>query len=81
MKRMRRPPEQLFVEPSGQLGVLPLPRAVAHRRLGRVPRFGAASTSGWSAPLLRLEADLAGVEDGDFCHRVIHERELPVVRG
>ncbi len=80
---MRRPPEQLFVEPSGQLGLLPLPSAVAHTRLGRVTRFGAAEHLGrvWSAPLLRLEADLAGVEDGGFCHRVIHERELPVVRG
>ena len=29
----------------------------------------------------KLEADLAGVDDGDFSHRVIHERELQVVRG
>ena len=29
----------------------------------------------------KLEADLAGVDDGDFSCGVIHERELPVVRG
>ena len=29
----------------------------------------------------KLEADLAGADDGDLGHRVIHERELPVIRG
>jgi hypothetical protein len=86
--------EQLFAEP--RLVVRSCPafgRTAATcdcRGLGRVTRLSAASTLGLVGPA-KLEADLAGVDhdDGDFsfsfCHRAIHERELPlalaVIRG
>ena len=68
------------------LGLLQLPRVrpqCCHVRLPR-PRPGHTLRRGehlWQVGPAKLEADLAGVDDGDFSHRVIHERELPVVRG
>ena len=70
------------------LGLLLLLRVrlhCCHVRLPR-PRPGHSLTRGEHlgivAPLkLEADTDLAGVDDGDLCHRVIHKRELPVVRG
>ena len=68
------------------LGLLLLLRVrlhCSHVRMPR-PRLGHSLRRGEYLGLVgpaKLEADLAGVVDGGFCHRVIHERELPVVRG
>ncbi len=53
---------------------LPVPRPRPGRTLGRGEHLGLVGSES-----AKLEADLAGVQvdDGDFCHRVIHERELP----
>ena len=68
------------------LGLLLLLRVrphCCHVRLLR-PRPGHSLRRGEHLGLVgpaKLEADLAGVDDGDFSHGVMHERELPVVRG
>ena len=68
------------------LGLLHLPRVRPHCCHVRLPRPRPGHTLGRGEHLglvgsAKLEADLAGVDDGDFCHRVLHERELPVIRG
>ena len=70
------------------LGLLLLLRVrlhCCHVRLPR-PRPGHSLRRGEQLGLVgpaKLEADLAGADDGDLGHRVIHERELPVtvIRG
>ena len=68
------------------LGLLLLLRVrlhCCHVRLPR-PRPGHSLRRGEHLGLVgpaKLEADLAGADDGDLGHRVIHERELPVIRG
>jgi hypothetical protein len=68
------------------LGLLQLPRVRPHCCHVWLPRPRPGHTLRrsehlWQVGPAKLEADLAGVDDGDFSHRVIHERELPVVRG
>ena len=68
------------------LGLLLLLRVrlhCCHVRLPR-PRPGHSLRRGEHLGLVgpaNLKADLAGAYDGDLGHRVIHERELPVIRG
>jgi hypothetical protein len=68
------------------LGLLLLLRVLlhcCHVRLPR-PRPGHSLRRGEHLGLVgpaKLEADLAGADDGDISHGVMHERELPVVRG